>query len=194
MTVKLIETKKDSKDWKKIKALYLRAFPAVERLPFWLLKKKTQRRIAEFCSLYDDDEWVGFIYTLKNDSLAYVFFLAIDDTKRSHGYGSKLISLLTERYAGLVIGLSAERPDDQAENNKQRIRRQKFYQRNDFLHSGYYSVEKGGEKFDFLTYQGQKIDPDEYPKIMHECLGLFQRFILPVKMIADGSESNGQHS
>ena len=50
MTVKLIETKKDSKDWKKIKALYLRAFPAVERLPFWLLKKKTQRRIAEFCS------------------------------------------------------------------------------------------------------------------------------------------------
>ena len=66
MTVKLIETKKDSKDWKKIKALYLRAFPAVERLPFWLLKKKTQRRIAEFCSLYDDDEWVGFIYTLKN--------------------------------------------------------------------------------------------------------------------------------
>jgi hypothetical protein len=82
MTVKLIETKKDSKDWKKIKALYLRAFPAVERLPFWLLKKKTQRRIAEFCSLYDDDEWVGFIYTLKNDSLAYVFFLAIDDTRR----------------------------------------------------------------------------------------------------------------
>ena len=146
MTVKLIETKKDSKDWKKIKALYLRAFPAVERLPFWLLKKKTQRRIAEFCSLYDDDEWVGFIYTLKNDSLAYVFFLAIDDTRRSHGYGSKLIRLLTERYAGLVIGLSAERPDDQAENNEQRIRRQKFYQRNDFLHSGYYSVEKGGEK------------------------------------------------
>ena len=95
MTVKLIETKKDSKDWKKIKALYLRAFPAVERLPFWLLKKKTQRRIAEFCSLYDDDEWVGFIYTLKNDSLAYVFFLAIDDTKRSHGYGSKLIRLKT---------------------------------------------------------------------------------------------------
>ena len=39
MTVKLIETKKDSKDWKKIKALYLRAFPTVERLPFWLLKK-----------------------------------------------------------------------------------------------------------------------------------------------------------
>ena len=93
MTVKLIETKKDSKDWKKIKALYLRAFPAVERLPFWLLKKKTQRRIAEFCSLYDDDEWVGFIYTLKNDSLAYVFFLAIDDTKRSHGYGLSLIHI-----------------------------------------------------------------------------------------------------
>ena len=85
-------------------------------------------------------------------------------------------------------------PDDQAENNKQRIRRQKFYQRNDFLHSGYYSVEKGGEKFDFLTYQGRKIDPDEYPKIMHECLGLFQRFILPVKMIADGNKSNDQHS
>ena len=101
---------------------------------------------------------------------------------------------MTERYAGLVIGLSAERPDDQAENNEQRIRRQKFYQRNDFLHSGYYSVEKGGEKFDFLTYQGRKIDPDEYPKIMHECLGLFQRFILPVKMIADGNKPNGRHS
>lgn len=193
MTVKLIETKKIPKTGRKSKHC-TEGFSSCRALAFLALEEKTQRRIAEFCSLYDDDEWVGFIYTLKNDSLAYVFFLAIDDTKRSHGYGSKLIGLLTERYAGLVIGLSAERPDDRAENNEQRIRRQKFYQRNDFLHSGYYSVEKGGEKFDFLTYRGRKIDPDEYPKIMHECLGLFQRFILPVKMIADGNKPNGRHS
>lgn len=194
MTLKLVETTNESNDWDRIRELYLRAFPAVERLPFWLLRRKTKRPIAEFCSLYDDDEWVGFIYTLKNDRLAYVFFLAIDDGKRSRGYGSGLIKLLTRRYEGLTIGLSAERIDEGAANNEQRIRRQKFYQRNGFLHSGYYSVEKGGEEFDFLTYQGRKVDPQSYPDIMHECLGVFQRFILPIRMVADGSDEDGRHS
>lgn len=63
MTLKLVTA--TPADLPKIKELYLSAFPAVERIPFWLLKKRTKTGIAEFCSLYDDDNWVGFIYTVK---------------------------------------------------------------------------------------------------------------------------------
>ena len=72
MTLKLVTA--TPADLPKIKELYLSAFPAVERIPFWLLKKRTKTEIAEFCSLYDDDNWVGFIYTVKNAELVYVFF------------------------------------------------------------------------------------------------------------------------
>ena len=179
MTLQLVEA---NKDWDKIKKLYLTAFPAVERLPFCFLKSKTKKQTAEFCSLYDDDKWIGFIYTLKDATLAYVFFLAIAPEFRSQGYGSRLIKLIAARYQNMVIGLSAERIDASKENNAQRIRRQKFYHRNNFLPSGYYSREKGGEEFDFLTYSQKKVDPQAYPQLMRHVLGFLQPLILPVKM------------
>ena len=49
MTLKLVTA--TPADLPKIKELYLSAFPAVERIPFWLLKKRTKTEISQFCSL-----------------------------------------------------------------------------------------------------------------------------------------------
>lgn len=185
MVLKLVEA--SDADLAKIKKLYLEAFPAVERIPFWLLKKRAQTPLAEFCSLYDDDSWRGFIYTVKDDSLVYIFFLAIDKSQRSKGYGSGLMDLIKERYAGKAIGLSAEMIDEQAENNEERIRRLKFYAKNGFLPTDFYSAEKGGVKFEFLTENGQKVTPQAYPDLMRHCLGVWQRFLLPIKVISKDS-------
>ncbi len=183
MTLKLVTA--TPADLPKIKELYLSAFPAVERIPFWLLNKRTKTGIAEFCSLYDDDNWVGFIYTVKNAELVYVFFLAIKETERSKGYGSGLMELIKERYQGQVIGLSAEKPDATAANNHERLRRLKFYAKNEFLPTDFYTAEKGGVEFEFLTQNGQKIRPQAYPELMAQCLGLWQKFLLPIKVVKD---------
>ncbi|MBD5069041.1 MAG: GNAT family N-acetyltransferase [Lactobacillus sp.] len=181
MTLRLVTA--NSNDLPKIKELYLKAFPAVERVPFWLLKKRTKAENAEFCSLYEDDKWLGFIYTLKNQELVYVFFLAIDPANRSKGYGSGLMELVKERYAGQVIGLSAEKEDEQAPNNEERKRRLKFYAKNGFFPTDFYTAEKGGVDFEFLTYQKKSPRPQAYPELMRQVLGIWQKFILPIKVV-----------
>ena len=47
---------------------------------------------------------------------AYVFFLAIDSSKRSRGYGDKALALMKKQYAGYQIVLDMEAIDDEAEN------------------------------------------------------------------------------
>ena len=103
MVLKLVEA--SDADLAKIRKLYLEAFPAVERVPFWLLKRRAKTPLAEFCSLYDDDAWRGFIYTVKDERLVYIFFLAIDASERSKGYGSGLMTLIKERYAGIQLSV-----------------------------------------------------------------------------------------
>lgn len=185
MVLKLVEA--SDADLAKIRKLYLEAFPAVERVPFWLLKRRAKTPLAEFCSLYDDDAWRGFIYTVKDERLVYIFFLAIDASERSKGYGSGLMTLIKERYADKIIGLSAEMADEQAENNAERLRRLKFYAKNDFLPVDFYTLEKGGVKFEFLTEHGRKVAPMAYPDLMHRCLGIWQKLLLPVKVISKDS-------
>ncbi len=72
MTLKLVTA--TPADLPKIKRIIFECFSSRRTDPFWLLKKRTKTGIAEFCSLYDDDNWVGFIYTVKNAELVYVFF------------------------------------------------------------------------------------------------------------------------
>ena len=79
----------------------------------------------------------------------------------------------------------SEKPDATAANNHERLRRLKFYAKNEFLPTDFYTAEKGGVEFEFLTQNGQKIRPQAYPELMAQCLGLWQKFLLPIKVVKD---------
>ena len=170
-----------SADFKQLTAVYEEAFPPIERLPLWFMKMRARTGQGEFVGIYDDDEWVGFAYNIVNAKLAYVLFLAIDPAKREHGYGSQALAALKERYAGQQLALSAERPDEEAPNAEQRVRRLNFYQRNGFNRTGFASKEKEGLEYELLAHGEVKVQ--DFLELMAQFTKQRQRYFLPIKMI-----------
>ncbi len=54
----------------------------------------------DFLALSGQDEFVGFMVVKTYKNLAYLFFLAIDPSCRSRGYGSRAIETLKAEYPG----------------------------------------------------------------------------------------------
>ena len=69
-------------DYKSVKELYLSAFPAVERVPFWLLMKKSKNDGADFYAIYDGEKWIGLIYAITDGEVVYVYYYAISEKER----------------------------------------------------------------------------------------------------------------
>ena len=74
-------------DYKSVKELYLSAFPAVERVPFWLLMKKSKNDGVDFYAIYDEEKWIGLIYAITDGEVVYVYYYAISEKERGHGIG-----------------------------------------------------------------------------------------------------------
>ncbi|MCC4325593.1 GNAT family N-acetyltransferase [Limosilactobacillus reuteri] len=180
--VRKVSTK--SNDFKNIKQVYNTVFPQNELLPLSLLRMRAQAGKAEFCSIYNEEKWVGFFYTVYNKRIAYIFFLAIDPRYHGQGLGSATLGMLKKRYAGKIVTLSAERPNSQAANNEQRIRRHRFYAKNGFIKTGFYTVEKDNEKFDLLSTQ-PNVNPQLYQQLMDSYLTKHRRHYLPYKIIKE---------
>lgn len=82
---------------------------------------------------------IGFIYLEINleRRLAFLSYIAVAETERNHGYGSKMIQsveqLIAEQFAGRVDALCIEFENPPAnpatEEDQWKLRRKKFYQR-----------------------------------------------------------------
>lgn len=124
----------DARKYKKqIKSLYKVAFPRDERAPISLLFRKTGNERNAFYAALDNDEFVGLVYTVRVESLVYVFYLAVVEEKRGHGYGSRILELIRKLYPDCVITLEIEDTEDaNADNKEQRIKRLRFYEANGY--------------------------------------------------------------
>ena len=83
-----------------------------------------------FC-FYNEEEFVGFAFSIYNQKVFYVSFFAIMPHLRSHGYGQEIIEKLVEFYQRTMI-LEVERLDEECDNLEQRQSRMDFYKRNGF--------------------------------------------------------------
>lgn len=125
------------RSYAKVKNLYLTAFPPEEREPWHVILSLSYQPCVDFSAYYnEDDEFCGLSYCVFNDSLLYVFFLAVDDGVRSRGYGSAILQQIRRKYAGRNISLEIEPLWEHESNYDQRIRRLKFYERNGFRDTG----------------------------------------------------------
>src|SRR5699024_6460156 len=93
-----------------IKNLYHRAFPKNEQMLFWFLLWKTRKNNVDFLALYDNKEFIGFVYLIHNKDITFVHYFAICEHVRSKGYGSKILGLLRDRYVNNRIALNIEAP------------------------------------------------------------------------------------
>lgn len=128
--MKLVDARKHKRE---VKQLYISAFPKEERAPFALLMSRVNNGRDSFYAVEDYGEFVGLVYTIKKESLVYVFFLAVVEEKRGMGYGTRILRCIRRLNPGCVVSLMIEDTEDSsADNYEQRINRLGFYQANGF--------------------------------------------------------------
>ena len=107
------------------------AFPLEERRDFTDQSECMTDKRFRFFEIYDNHTAVGFISLWVLCGLVFIEHLAIDEDKRSGGYGSQAIELVKELYNSPLI-LEAEAPV-----TEQQIKRIGFYERLGFKVNGY---------------------------------------------------------
>jgi len=118
------------------------AFPIEERRTCIHQLECLKEKHFNFCEIMDGDTAVGFVSLWIFDDFVFVEHLAIDEDKRSGGYGSKTVEKIKDAYKLPVI-LEAEAPE-----TEQQIKRIRFYKRLGFFVNDFYYEQPsyhGGE-------------------------------------------------
>lgn len=121
-----------TKAYRDAKALYLSAFPKWERFSLSSLLFMSLKPSVRFHSLYDDGKFAGIIYYVEGDDTIYLTYLAVNKDLRGHGYGTKILTMLEDRFPDKAIVIDIEPVVPTAKNYRQRVQRLKFYERNGF--------------------------------------------------------------
>jgi GNAT superfamily N-acetyltransferase len=167
MTLENIAEKKA--DRKKVKKIYISSFPSYERMPFFFMLRSIKKQDTELLGIYDDDVLVGFFYVILKNDICLLLYFAIDEDKRSSGYGSRAIGLISKKYEDKRIFLYIEETDSNSNNYIQTKRRKDFYVRNGFTVTDYYVV-LSKNRFEILNY-GKDICREEYVSILKQMTG-----------------------
>ena len=179
--MQLVKVSKDIKEYKSIKNLYKKAFPIDERAPFWLLMRKANQSSADFWALYDEKEWIGIAYVVRYKQLAYIFYLAIAQEKRSKGYGEKVMNTLKDYYNGNRLFLALEALDETANNYEQRVKRHSFYEKCG-LSDLPYKIKEAFVIYDIMGIGGI-VEPEEYRGMIEHYLGKFFSKMIDMRII-----------
>lgn len=179
--MQLVKVSKDIKEYKAIKSLYKQAFPIDERAPFWLLMRKANQSVADFWALYDEKDWIGIAYVVRYKQLAYIFYLAIAQKKRSKGYGEKVMNTLKDYYNGNRLFLALEALDETANNYEQRVKRHSFYKKCG-LSDLPYKIKEASVIYDIMG-TGGTVEPEEYQEMIENYLGKFFSKVIDMRII-----------
>lgn len=156
-------------DFKDFKRLYNTAFPPEERHPYFFIRHSLKRKKGALLIAKDQETFIGFAYLLCYKDLVYLFFFAIEEQMRGHGYGSEILRLIKEKYKGKRIFLAREPLDDRAENAQQRVKRWEFYKKNGFTYLPMNIIEKN---YVFETMSiGGAVSPAEYDMLVNDWCG-----------------------
>ena len=158
-------------DLKKVKKLYRKAFPIIERKPFFMIWEKTQTGESEILVFSVDGEFAGFAVTLISADLVLVDYFAVSENYRGAGIGSEALKTLFSRYNGKRVMLVAEEENPKTSNAAQRAKRIKFYLKNSMVDT-MVKVSIFGNRFRLLSYPG-KVSAKDYLTVNNKVMGSF---------------------
>ncbi|RUT40321.1 GNAT family N-acetyltransferase [Paenibacillus anaericanus] len=184
MNLRVREINKNFDEFYKVEDLYKTAFPSNERIPLWFLMRKSKKEFIDYIAFYDNDLFVGFAYLITNNNLTFVLYLAISPEIRSIGYGTAILSKISEKYADNRIILNIEADNEVASNYEERLKRKKFYLRNGYRSTGL-NIFEYGQIYEVLVY-GNDVSPKEYQD-------LFKKFIGPLLILLTNPKISNVH-
>lgn len=123
-----------SKDFETIKRLYESAFPYKERLPVAALLETGEETV--FCAVYEKELLCGLFCLLRFRGITHIAYLAVTESHRDRGYGSKILQMIHEIRPQDRIIADIEAENRMAGNHEQRTRRKNFYIRNGYQETG----------------------------------------------------------
>ena len=138
------------------------AFPEDERPPTEYFFKSLEKKENKLFTYYLGDEFVGFSFLSFYQDVCYIFFLAVEESKRHQGYGGEIIEDMKKEYQNFVLLLCYEEVDPKYSNYEERINRRNFYYSHGFksnkLKTNEYGVIYetayiGSHQVDFTSYQ-----------------------------------------
>ena len=178
MSLRVEAVKRSSNDLNKIKRLYLNSFPVDEQTSFWFLVWKSKKEFVDLLAFYDKDVLIGFTYMISDKDLTFVFYLAIEESQRSKGYGSSILVKIQDCYPRNRLILNIEAVDGTTSNNKQRMQRKKFYLNNGYKNSNF-MLKDGSNAYEVLT-NGGDVTVQEYSKLIKKFAGtILSLFVKP---------------
>ena len=142
MNLRKMDATSDAAVLEKVKKLYLSAFPREERLPWFVLRLNALRIGIDLTAFLDGDTFCGFTYSVTAGDLHFLLFFAVDDSLRSRGYGSAILSAIKEEFGTVVLNIEPFVED--APNLPERKHRYGFYRHNGFFDTGWHVWEVGG--------------------------------------------------
>lgn len=139
---------------------------------FSLLAMSLHKNV-KFHAIYDAGKFCGITYYASNENTVYLTYLAVNEELRGQGYGSKILTMLENKFPDKQIVIDIEPVTKKAKNYKQRVSRLKFYERNGFHKTNQRLKDADGE-FEALT-TGEKFDRDSFIKTLHQMsFGFYQ--------------------
>lgn len=175
--VKTLSVSKKVSKYSEVLRLMKTAFPSNEQMPIWLLKLLAWQRGVNFNAYYEECCLCGISYTVENKTMVFVFYLAVNDSIRSKGYGSRILQYVKEHTEGKNIVLNVEAIKPNVPNIEQRKNRIRFYQKNGIEDTGY-TFADGGEVYSVLSSDPAHFQPKEYERLLKKfSLGLYRKKI-----------------
>lgn len=136
---------------KQVKQIYISSFPKSERMPLCILFHQAKKDSDSFYAAIENNEVIGFAYTIKYKNIVYIYYFAVEKNCRGKGYGKEILRLIKEKNPGCVITLSIEDTEDESvENYEDRLKRLKFYESNGFKKLNVKVREGSGVLFEIL--------------------------------------------
>jgi len=162
LTVKTVT--KALKEYSAIIDLIDCSFPENEKYPFWLIRLWGIIPGNNFLAFYDQGTFAGVMLNFCTKDAVFILYLVVNNQVRPFGYGSGIIQWAKAYYGNRCIILNIEPPDENAENNEQRLRRIQFYEKNGFHKTGY-RITEGKDNYIVLSTNGFT------PKKFHKAIG-----------------------
>ena len=164
MQLTTVDLTKDPALRRRARALYLRAFPREERLPWPIMLMNARRSGIDLTAFLDGDVFCGFTSSVTVGELHFLLFFAVEDELRGKGYGSAILSAIKGKHPQVV--LNVEPLVEDAPNLQERKNRFAFYGKNGFFDTGWHVWEVGGMVRVLSTRQ--ELDVPAYKKIFRK--------------------------
>lgn len=150
--IRLLKAREGSEKLAETEALYVRAFPENERLPFETLYIDRKGYHEQF-TVWDGEIYLGFIALITCGTISHIIFFSILEEYRNLGFGTQVLQKICELKANMRVIADLEIVTAVSANNEQRIRRKAFYTQNGFAETSI-KYDWCGESYEIVSAHG----------------------------------------